>query len=132
MGLDVPGAPVFDAAQVDNQPELAAEPADNSFQLGFSTPTMVQNAKKHAHDNVVLCDATFGTNANKLSLYTALAIDDFGNGLPTFHALTYCTSEAKMLRLFKAWQASMQKAHDGFQPSCFMVDAAQAEINAIK
>ena len=126
------GKPVFNAAQDDDQPDSATEPPDDSFQLGFSTPRMVQNAIDHADDDVALCDATFGTNSNKLSLYTGLAIDKFGNGLPIFHALTYCTSEAKMLRLFKAWQASMQKAHPGFRPSCFMVDAAQAEINAIR
>ncbi len=72
-------APVFDSAADADQPESALEPPENSFQLGFSTPTMTQNAIKYAHGNVVLGDATFGTNANKLSLYTCLAIDEFGN-----------------------------------------------------
>lgn len=125
-------APVFDSAADADQPESASEPPENSFQLGFSTPTMTQNAIKYAHGSVVLGDATFGTNANKLSLYTCLAIDEFGNGLPVFHALTYCSSQPRMLQLFRAWRAHMQKALQDFEPSCFMVDAAQAEINAIK
>ena len=127
-------APVFDSAQdpASDAAQQSSAPPENSFQLGFSTPTMTQNAIQHANDDVVLCDATFGTNANKLSLYTGLAIDDFGNGLPIFHALTYCTSQPRMLQLFKAWQAYMHKACHGFSPSWFMVDAAQAEINAIK
>lgn len=129
-------APIFDStAKTPSdaaQPTAQSEAPDDSFQLGFSTETMTKNAVQYADGNLVLGDATFGTNSNKLSLYTGLAMDTHGNGLPVFHALTYCSSQPRMLQLFRAWQGHMLRACQGFQPSCFMVDAAQAEINAIK
>lgn len=132
---DKSSAPIFDSTaktQSDAAQPTAQLEADDSFQLGFSTETMTKNAVKYADGNLVLGDATFGTNSNKLSLYTGLAMDSHGNGLPVFHALTYFSSQPRMLQLFRAWQGHMLRACQGFQPSCFMVDAAQAEINAIK
>ena len=112
--------------------QSAPDAGSGDFQLGFMSPTMLQNALKYAHNNAVLLDATFGTNHQKLSLYTALAMDAHGNGLPLFHVLTHGSTQARMFEILSAWQAHMESQLPGFRPSCMMVDDAIAEINAIK
>ena len=45
---------------------------------------MKDNLLKHGNNNMILLDATFGTNHMKMPLCTALVIDEFGNGSPAF------------------------------------------------
>ena len=54
------------------------------FVMGWMTPFMKDNLLKHGNNNIILLDATFGTNHMKMPLYTALVIDEFGNGVSAF------------------------------------------------
>ena len=100
--------------------------------LGFQTQTQSDMAIKHVDKDIMLMDATFGTNQREMALYTALGIDNFGNGVPVFHVLTHGSSQDRLDLMFEAFQAYMQAKCPAFRPSCMMVDDAMAEINAIK
>lgn len=102
------------------------------FVLGLQTDTMQANAIQHGHDNVVLMDATFGTKHMKFSLYTALVMDEWGNGMPIFEVLCESTTQADIAEWMLAFQQHMQTAHTAWRPSCFMADDAQGEINAMR
>jgi len=54
------------------------------FVMGWMTLFMKDNLLKHGNNNIILLDATFGTNHMKMPLYTALVIDEFGNGVSAF------------------------------------------------
>ena len=102
------------------------------FVLGFSTDTMADNAVKYVHERLLLADATFGTNQQKLSLYTALGMDTHGNGMPVYHVLTHSCTQDQLKQINRAWQAHMESKHFGFRLGCAMMDDATAEINAKK
>ena len=85
-----------------SQPQQAAtvQPASSAEHqmsrrsvLGWTTPAMLANILLYGNDNVVLLDATVGTNHLKMPLYTGLVMNDFGNGLLGFTILCQGVSE---------------------------------------
>ena len=102
------------------------------FVLGFLTDTMADNAVKYVHERLLLADATFGTNQQKLSLYTALCMDTHGNGMPVYHVLIHSCNQDQLEQSDRAWQAHMESKHPRFRPGCAMIYDATAEINAKK
>ncbi|DBA83021.1 hypothetical protein WJX77_006661 [Trebouxia sp. C0004] len=77
----------------DSQTHQPAQP----FVMGLVTDGMREAALKHGHDGVVCADAcidaTFSTNHTKFSLYTALVVDNHGNGLPILDVLSESTTQ---------------------------------------
>ena len=121
--------------QADNndQPASSAEhQVSQRFVLGWTTPAMLANMVKYGNGNVVLLDATFGTNHMKMPLYTGLVMDDFGNGLPGFMVLCQGVSEDDITAWLQALLKRLRQELYDWMCSCVMVDDAIAEINAIK
>jgi MULE transposase domain len=80
----------------------------------------------------IFMDATFCTNQHKFPLYTGLVVDQNGTGLPIFHVLVHSSSQASLATWMDNFQRHMESKQPGWRPSCFIVDDAQAEINAIR
>ena len=68
---------------------LVTDKGCGNFMLGFQTQTQSDMAIKYVDKDIMLMDATFGTNQREMALYTALGIDNFGNGVPVFRVLTH-------------------------------------------
>lgn len=102
------------------------------FVLGFATDNMKANAVKHGNNNLLLLDATFSTNHMKFPLYTGLTMDAHNNGLPILETILESSSQAAASEWLRAHKQYMQHLCPGWRPSCFMVDDAQGEINAIR
>ena len=85
---------------------------------------------QHGHDNVVMMDHMWHQRM-KFSLYPARVMDEWGNGMPNFMVLCESTTQADIAEWMLALQKHMQAAHISWRPSCFMVDDAQGEINAV-
>jgi MULE transposase domain len=102
------------------------------FVLGIVTTNMPRNALKYGDGNAVLMDATFGTNHLRMQLYTGLVMDTHGNGLPVFHVLSQRHQQEDLQEWLLAFKSFMLQHKPTWQPSCFLVDDAQAEINAIR
>ncbi len=65
-------------AQADDSAKPAGECQVQQLQkfvMGWMTPFMKDNLLKHGNNNIILLDATFGTNHMKMPLYTGLVID---------------------------------------------------------
>ena len=96
-------------------------------------------ALKYGHNNVVCFYATFATNHLEFPLYTALLVDNDGNGLPMFEVLSESTS-CRLCCAFRKHRTAcryrveggIQAVHSALQanwrPSYHMADDAQAEI----
>jgi hypothetical protein len=102
------------------------------FVLGMVTANMLQTALKYGDGNAVLMDATFGTNHLRMHLHTGLVMDAHGNGLPIFHVLSQRQQQEDLQEWLLAFKSLMLQHNSTWQPSCFLVDDAQAEINAIR
>ena len=93
---------------------------------------MRANLLKYGKNNIVLVDATFGTNHEKMPLYTGLVMDAFGNGLPGFMVLYQGVSEDDITKWMNALLEKLLLEDPEWLCSCVMVDNVIAEINAIK
>ncbi|DBB04166.1 TPA: hypothetical protein ACH3X1_013210 [Trebouxia sp. C0004] len=100
--------------------------------MGWSTPSMLANFIKYGDGNIVLLDATFGTNHMKMPLYTGLVIDEYGNGLPAFMILCQGTTQIDLSAWLRALLQRVREHAADWMCSCIMVDDALAEINAIR
>ena len=76
---------------------------------------------KYGNDNVVLLDATFGTNHVKMPLHTGLVMDDFGNGLPGSMVLCQGESEDDTTTWLQAPLKKLQQKLYDWMCSCVMV-----------
>ena len=95
-------------------------------------PHMQDNLLKYDKGNIILLDATFGTNHMKMPLYTGLVIDGFGNGVPGFMNLCQGTSQVDIRQWLAALLDKIRQKDPDWMCSCIMVDDAIAEINAIR
>jgi hypothetical protein len=60
----------------------ACSEAGERFEVCISTPEMDQAAWKYAHHSQLILDGTFGICTTRLLLFTAMAIDEQGKGVP--------------------------------------------------
>ena len=97
--------------------------------MGLVTDDLRAAALKYGHDNVAGIDATFATNHLKFPLYTALVLDDHGNGLPIFEVPSESTAQLAITEWMVAYKQYIQAY---WHPSCHLADDAQGEINAIR
>ncbi|KAL3162636.1 hypothetical protein ABBQ38_008682 [Trebouxia sp. C0009 RCD-2024] len=93
---------------------------------------MLANMLKYGNNNLILLDATFGTNHMKMPLYTGLVMDAFGNGLPAFMILCQGVSEEDITTWLTALLKKLRRELHDWMCSSVMLDDAIAEINAIK
>ena len=100
--------------------------------MGWMTKAMLANTLQYGNNNVVLLDATFGTNHMKMPLYTGLVMVAFGNGLPAFMVLCQGVSQDDITTWLTALLQKLQREDPDWMCSCIMVDDAIAEINAIQ
>ncbi|CAM6094326.1 unnamed protein product [Calypogeia fissa] len=83
-------------------------------------------------------DATFGVNEYEYSLHTMLCFDEFQNGIPTIWALMETHKEKDVVKVLTSVKEAMHKTWEqdfslqgAWTPSCFIVDCAAEEQNAI-
>ena len=76
------------------------------FSIAIMTPEMVEAAIKWGHGNSLQLDSTFGCNAQKFPLFTLLAVDAHGKGVPIAHCI--CSQEREDL-IQKFLEAVAQK-----------------------
>ena len=112
----------------DTQPKQPAQP----FTIAIVTDDMRANAKQYGHDGVACIDSTFSTNQQKFPLYTALVVDEHGNGRPIFEVVCESASEEAVTAWMTAYQQHIRQFQSDWRPSCFMADDAQADINPIR
>ena len=77
-------------------------------------------------------DATFGTNHMKFYLFTLMIFDDFRNDVPIVWVITSRQKEDDLLQWLMALRAKAITVQPEWCPSCFIVDGAIHERNAIK
>lgn len=76
------------------------------FSIAILTPEMVEAAVKWGHGGALQLDSTFGCNAQKFPLFTLLAVDAHGRGVPVAHCI--CSQEREAL-IQKFLEAVAQK-----------------------
>ncbi|MCO5555000.1 hypothetical protein L7F22_008539 [Adiantum nelumboides] len=103
-----------------------------AFILGIQTRWQLEMHSKYGHNSLLAMDATFGTNKYKFHLYTILVFDAFRNGVPIAWIITSsccCSDIAKWLTKLRNRVLDHNK---GWEPNAFMVDDAEAEIQALR
>ncbi len=100
--------------------------------MKWMTPFMKGTLLKYGNSNIVLLNATFGTNHMKMPLYTGLVIDEFGNGVPDFMVLCQSVSQEGIGKWLAALLQHVQHDHPDWMCSCIMFADSIAEINAIR
>ncbi|KAL3137908.1 hypothetical protein ABBQ38_005157 [Trebouxia sp. C0009 RCD-2024] len=116
----------------NTESESAQSQVSLRFVFGWMTEAMLANMLKYGNNNLILLDATFGTNHMKMPLYTGLVMDAFGNGLPAFMVLCQGVSEEDITTWLTALLKKLRRELHDWMCSSVMVDDAIAEINAIK
>ena len=77
-------------------------------------------------------DATFGTNVPKYPLFSLLVFDDSKNSNPVVWILTSRMTEEDLVMWLQPLRRHLQRDKEDFFPSCFIVDDAYFQRNAIK
>ena len=112
----------------DSQSAVQAQ----KFVIGIVTEKMLANLLRYGNGNIILLDATFGTNHMKMPLYTGIVIDEWGNGMPVFMILCQGTTQNDLRKWLAALLQRIREHNPSWMCSCIMVDDALAEINAIR
>ena len=105
---------------------------DLPFILGIQTPWQKDLMLKHGHNGAIAMDATFGTNFPKYPLFSLLVFDDWRNGIPVAWVLTSRMKEEDRVMWLEPLRRHLQKDMANFLPSCFIVDDADYQWNAVK
>lgn len=69
---------------------------------------------------------------SQFPLYTMMVFDEWRQGIPVAWILTSRCAETDLTPWMRAVNARMRSANPGWEPSAFIVDCAQGEINALK
>ncbi|MCO5581586.1 hypothetical protein L7F22_035474 [Adiantum nelumboides] len=107
------------------------ENKDEAFILGIQTKWQLEMLSKYGHDSLLAMDATFGTNKYKFHLYTTLVFDTFHNGVPIAWTITSSSCHSNVAKWLSALRNCVLDHNKGWDPNAFMVDDAEAEIQAI-
>ena len=102
------------------------------FILGIQMQWQFEAMLRWAHHGAISMDATFGTNHMKFHLFTLMVFDDFRNGVPIAWIITSRQKEEDLIQWLTALRAKAMKVQPEWRPSCFIVDDAIHERNAIK
>jgi hypothetical protein len=77
-------------------------------------------------------DSTFGTNDQLYHLFTLVVFDKWYNGIPIAWILTARQKEEDIYDWLMALKVVISAKHPEWMPSCFIVDDAMQEREAIK
>ncbi|MCO5607055.1 hypothetical protein L7F22_061247 [Adiantum nelumboides] len=105
---------------------------DDAFILGIQTRWQLEMFSKYGHNSLLAMDATFGTNKYKFHLYTILVFDAFRNGLPIAWTITSSSCRSNIKKWLIALRNRVLDYNKGWAPNAFMVDDAEAEIQALR
>ncbi|MCO5587623.1 hypothetical protein L7F22_041572 [Adiantum nelumboides] len=105
---------------------------DDAFILGIQTRWQLEMFSKYGHNSLLAMDATFGTNKYKFHLYTILVFDAFRNGLPIAWTITSSSCRSNIKKWLIALRNRVLDYNKGWDPNAFMVDDAEAEIQALR
>ena len=86
----------------------------------------------YGHNGAIAMDATFGTNVSKYPLFLLLVFDDWRNDIPVAWVLTSRMTEEDVVMWLEPLRRHLQQHRENFLPSCFIVDDADYQRNAIK
>ena len=84
------------------------------------------------NNGAISMDATFGTNHIKFHLFILMTFDDFCNGVLIAWVITSRQKEEDLIQWLTALRAKPIIIQPEWRPSCFIVDDAIYERNAIK
>ncbi|KAG0593276.1 hypothetical protein KC19_1G317700 [Ceratodon purpureus] len=104
---------------------------DLPFILGIQTPWQ-KEMLKYGHNGAIAMDATFGTNVPKYPLYSLLVFDHWRNGIPVAWVLSSRSSEEDLVMWLEPLRRNLEGTRLDFLPSCFIVDDAVEQRNALK
>ena len=85
-----------------------------------------------ANHGTISMDATFGTKHMKFHLFTLIVFDDFYNDVPIAWVITSRQKQDDLMQWLTALRAKAIIVQPEWRPSCFIVDDAIHERNAIK
>jgi len=68
----------------------------------------------------------------QFQFYTLMVFDDHKNGVPGAWVISSSGTQVDVAKWLTALKERMLKADATWAPSCFLVDDARAEINAIR
>jgi hypothetical protein len=102
------------------------------FIFGIQTPWQKKIMLKYGHNGAMAIDATFGTNVLKYPLFSLLVFDDWTNGIYVAWVFTSRMIEEDPVMWLEPLRMHLQQYREDFLPSCFIVDDADYQMNAIK
>lgn len=105
IDLDRSGQPATAEARADGEACIFNAYNWTPFMLGWMRQSNVEDAIKWGHNRSLQLDATFATNNLKFPLFTLLAVDDHGNGVPI--AWLICSQERT--EIIQAFLAAVAK-----------------------
>ena len=102
------------------------------FILGIQRPWQKEMMLKYGHNGAVAMNVTFGTNVSKCPLFSLLVFDDWRNNINLIWVLTSRMIEEDLVTWLQLLRWHLQKDKEDFLMSCFIVDDANFQKNAIK
>lgn len=102
------------------------------FTIGIQTPWQKTTLMKYGRDGCISMDATFGTNDLMYHLFTLVVFDEWHNGIPIAWVITSRQKEDDIFDWLWALKLFVNNEDLAWKPSCFIVDDAIQEREAIK
>jgi hypothetical protein len=85
----------------------------------------------YGHNGAISMDATFGTNAMKLHIFTLMAFDENRTGVPLTWIITSRQTVQDLIKWLKSLKDKMLSHMPQWKPSCFLIDDAPQELKAL-
>jgi len=102
------------------------------FTIGIQTPWQKATFLKYGRNGCISMDVTFGTNDLMYHLFTLVVFDEWHNGIPIAWVITSRQKEDDIYDWLWALKLSINNEDLDWKPSCFIVDDAIQEREAIK
>ncbi len=102
------------------------------FTIGIQISWQKSTLLKYGKDGCIAMDATFGTNDLMYHLFTLVVFDEWHNGIPIAWVITSRQKECDIYDWLWALKLFANNEDKHWKPSCFIVDDAIQEREAIK
>ncbi|KAL3699403.1 hypothetical protein R1sor_017425 [Riccia sorocarpa] len=103
-----------------------------SFILAIQTPWQEEKMITLGHQNVVACDATYGTGKFAFSFYTVLVFDAQQQAIPVAWIMTSSSKALDIEIWLRCLKEKMNEKLVGWRPSCFVIDEPTSDMNSIR
>ncbi|BBN19715.1 hypothetical protein MPTK1_8g13000 [Marchantia polymorpha subsp. ruderalis] len=103
-----------------------------SFILAIQTPWQEEKMITLGHQNVVACDATYGTDKFAFSFYTLLVFDAHQHAIPVAWIMTSSSKAVDIEIWLRCLKEKMNEKLVGWRPSCFVIDEPTSDVNSIR